>query len=236
MASRVEPWDGLDFFPTPPWATRALMEHVIGTPFLAGLPPRGSVWEPACGMGHMSDVLAEYFARVHASDVFDYGYGYSVGSFVGGSGPDIAHCPFEADWLIFNPPFNLALQFVLRARRLARCGVAVLVRSSWIEGQRRWRGLFRQFPPTVIAQFVERVPMTKGRWDPKASTATAYSWVVWRTDEGSSRSENLPRTTGVVSAPLMWIPPGQRKLLTRPTDADRFAVRTLATESEATLS
>lgn len=29
MARRVEPADSLDFFPTPPWATRAFCEHVM---------------------------------------------------------------------------------------------------------------------------------------------------------------------------------------------------------------
>ena len=29
MAQRVEPKDSADDFPTPPWATRALVEHVL---------------------------------------------------------------------------------------------------------------------------------------------------------------------------------------------------------------
>ena len=32
-------------------------------------------WEPACGAGHMANVLAEYFGDVMATDKFDYGYG-----------------------------------------------------------------------------------------------------------------------------------------------------------------
>ena len=31
MAQRVEAANSLDNFPTPPWATRALIEHVIAT-------------------------------------------------------------------------------------------------------------------------------------------------------------------------------------------------------------
>ena len=62
MAQRVEPPDSLDYFPTPPWATRALIEHVI-VPDLcpAGDVYTASVWEPACGEGHMARPLAEYF-------------------------------------------------------------------------------------------------------------------------------------------------------------------------------
>ena len=51
MAQRSEPRDSLDDFPTPPWATRALCEKLIGARHdLAGM----SVWEPACGQGYMA--------------------------------------------------------------------------------------------------------------------------------------------------------------------------------------
>lgn len=205
MASRVEPWDGLDYFPTPPWATRALLSHVLS----AENHTAASVWEPACGAGHMAEVLADHFGRVHASDVHDYGRGYPVGSFVG-EGPDVAQCPFRPDWIITNPPFNLASQFVARALREAERGVAMLVRTTWLEGTKRYRELFGPMPPDVVAMFSERVPMVKGRWDPHASTATAYAWVVW-----NSRQVRDTR--------LMWIPPGQRKSLEWHDDRQRFA-------------
>jgi hypothetical protein len=72
MSSRVQPKDDLDYSPTPPWATRALIERVF--PIL-GVRDLASVWEPACGEGHMAEVLREFFAEVTATDVFDYGYG-----------------------------------------------------------------------------------------------------------------------------------------------------------------
>jgi hypothetical protein len=59
MAQRREPPDALDYFPTPPWATRALFRHVL--PAL-GVDSIGRAWEPACGEGHMASVIVE-FAR-----------------------------------------------------------------------------------------------------------------------------------------------------------------------------
>ena len=50
MASRVDPLDALDFYPTPPWATRALCEHVLIESDWHGR----SVWEPEALTG--SDV------------------------------------------------------------------------------------------------------------------------------------------------------------------------------------
>jgi len=72
MNSRVQPRKDVDFSPTPPWATRALMEHVM--PAL-GVRDFHSAWEPACGEGHMAEPLREYFTEVMATDVMDYGYG-----------------------------------------------------------------------------------------------------------------------------------------------------------------
>ena len=34
-----------------------------------------SVWEPACGRGHMARPLADYFGTVYVSDIHPYGYG-----------------------------------------------------------------------------------------------------------------------------------------------------------------
>ena len=63
MAQRKEAKDSLDDFPTPPWASRALVEHVIEQ---GGYTDRLTALEPACGVGHMSKVLREYFGEVDA--------------------------------------------------------------------------------------------------------------------------------------------------------------------------
>lgn len=204
MASRREPPDSLDFFPTPPWATRALLRHVL--PRVLNGYHIASAWDPACGEGHMAEVFAEDIAIVKASDVFDYGRGHTVADFLD---PGTAMTP-RPDLIGFNPPFKVALPFVRRALDLTGCAVAALVRTAWIEGVERYGELFRDHPPTLFAPFVERVPMTKGRWDPDASTATSYAWFVWV--EGASPL-----------APF-WIPPGCRQALTRPDDRRRFGV------------
>jgi hypothetical protein len=59
-------------------------------------------------------------------------------------------------------------------------GVPVLVRTVFIESVGRYRNLFENTPPTICAQYTERVPMVKGRLDRKASTATGYAWLVWK--------------------------------------------------------
>jgi hypothetical protein len=202
MAQRREPPDGLDFFPTPPPATRALFRHVL--PAL-GIETIGKVWEPACGQGHMAAVIAEFAQEpVIASDVFDYGYGTAPHDFLHDD-------PLTKPSLVVtNPPFSIACEFTLRALELATDGVAMLVRTQWIEGVGRYQKLFKDRPPTVFAPFVERMPMVKERWDPDASTATAYAWFVWCKDS-------------LASSRIFWIPPGCRTTLTRTDDRRRFA-------------
>ncbi len=194
MAQRSEPNDSLDFFPTPPWATRALFEHVIG-------PRHAEVgWDPACGDGAMARPMAEYMRSVRSSDVHDYGE-TPIHDFLQRFTPDWCG---RVDWIITNPPFRLAEEFVDRGLELAEEGVAILVRSVFIESSGRYERLFRRRPPSVMAQFVERVAMVKGRLDRKASTATSYCWLVWE-----QRARGEPR--------LAWIPPC-RAALDRKTD------------------
>lgn len=206
MASRRTPPKGLDFFPTPPWATRALVEHVLRP---LGLDPALMwAWDPCCGEGHMAETLRETFAKVDASDVFDYGRGYRVADVLADS--EIHR--HGADLVITNPPFNIAFDIALRALVSGRhMGVFLLVRTAWIEGEARYTRLFSIYPPDVFAPFVERVPMVAGRYDPKASSATSYAWVGW-----------LPRDVERPNcSPVTFIPPC-RKRLERPEDIRRW--------------
>jgi hypothetical protein len=215
MASRISALDALDYFPTPPWASRALVEDVLPQLGVAFHTASMTLWEPAAGGGHMVETLRPYFREAFASDVYDYGRGYAVGSFVG-EGPDVACCPFKPDLIATNPPFNRAMEFAQRALDEARVGVALLVRSNWAEGCDRYQRLFRDRPPSIIAQFAERVPMVKGRWDPQASTATSYAWFVWRKADKGRRCH------------FLWIPDGARVRHSRADDVERFGERALA--------
>lgn len=172
MARRVEPADSLDFFPTPPWATRAFCEHVLPEAWTSFDTFQADAIDPGCGEGHMALALEEYFPLCHASDIFDYGFGAVA---------DFLHADYSppADWFVMNPPFNMALEFVQKALQLAKRGVAMLVRTQFQEGEERYRDLYSRLPPQFIFQYVERVPMHRGRWVIDGKSATAYEWFVW---------------------------------------------------------
>ena len=196
MAQRTEARDSPDDFPTPPWATRALVEYVLED---LGTLSNKTCLEPACGAGNMVRVLKEYFADVTYSDAYDYRYGPIR---------DFLTYPFKCnsvDWVITNPPFRLGEKFIMRALNIAKEGTAILARTVFIESIGRYRNIFEHTPPTIFAQFTERVPMVKGRLDRGATTATGYAWLIWQKNQSGA----APR--------LVWIPPC-RKALERDTD------------------
>lgn len=204
MQRRVEPHDSLDYFPTPPWATRALCKDLSQFFDLADQ----VVWEPACGEGHMSGPLGEYFGDVHTSDVHDYsdvfpeqGRTHDFALPWDGWSPD-------CDWVITNPPFRLAEEFIERALSHSSVGCAVLVRTSFLEGIARFNNLFSCNPPFRVLQFTERVAMFKGKLDPNGTTATSYCWVVWL------QPEYLERYVGAdgMKTVFDWIAPCRKAL------------------------
>lgn len=171
MQRRVEAHDSLDDYPTPPWATRAICDQLIRLSLLHRYDLKCR--EPCANRGYMVRPLQEYFGEVEASDVHDYGVGYSVSDYLFG--------PLQSgvDWTFMNPPFRLAQQFIERAIQTSKFGVAAIVRTAFLEGGQRFEELFNIRPPSHIFQHSERVPMVRGRYDPKISTATAYAWLIW---------------------------------------------------------
>lgn len=195
-----------DDFPTPPWGTRAGVEHLL-KPLGAHADDR--ILEPACGREIMASVLRESFSNVEAFDAFDYG-GNAVGNFLSGE-LDYRAPTVTPDWVFTNPPFKHALAFVEEGLYLARKGVCVLVRLAFMEGQERYK-FFAKEPYSYVAPSADRIPMVEGRWDPDAATATAYGWFVWLKDMQPSDG---PR--------VILIPFGARKRYTRLDDIERFA-------------
>jgi hypothetical protein len=218
--NRVEAAESLDPFFTPPWATRALCEIVLPHLGIVWDDTPWHTWEPACGEGHMAEVLKEYFGHVTATDIHDYGY-----AGLGRSDYDFLHRapdppPEACDWIITNPPFrgDTAERFVLRALDLAGTGVAIFVALQFLETVGRYNRIFKDRPPTLISFFSERVNCCKGRWDPDGSTDAAYIWLVWMKD----RAPMAP----------FWIPPGQREALAKPDDRARFAAWSMPHDPE----
>lgn len=155
--------DPRDFYPTPP----------IGTSKLLGVEQfEGVIWEPACGAGDMAKVLIDSGYVVHASDLYDYGYG-EVGC-------DFLKSGSVRNNVVTNPPFKFAEGFARKAISAATCKVALLCRLAWLEGERRGT-FFDEFPPSRVWVFRKRLQMRRGRLPQKGDGASmlAMAWYVW---------------------------------------------------------
>lgn len=215
-------WRKLNFFGTAPWGARAGAEILRGL-----LPNASSIWEPACGNGTMSGPFAEFFPRVRASDIHDFGHG-EVLNFLEEPGAE------DFDIIATNPPFDQAEAFVKRALQRSRMGVAMLCRTSFLESIDRYPMLYEgEHPMTMFCSFAERLPMTLGpwshlRWDPKAnkgkgrwkrtSGATSYSWFIFL----KGRDPMAPKGIRPGTRDRLWLPADVQKYGTQ-VDLPLFA-------------
>ena len=184
---------GIDDFPTPPWVTRLLIHE--GFPLMEKHHrprPHETVSEPAANRGYMVDPLSEWFDEVYASDLIDYGRGYGVRDY-----PQEGSL-IPPDWVITNPPFTLAEDFLWRALDEVSLGVFLFIRSTWAESLGRYKRIFSKRPPTYEFVMSQRATLVPERlFDPKkdASGAMAFSWFCWIKDEPASFTRK------------MWLPP-----------------------------
>jgi hypothetical protein len=157
--------DGPDFFPTPPWATHALIDNEDFN---------GDIWECACGNGAMSSVLEETGRNVLSSDLYDRGYGEP--------GVDFLDCHRTIDNIVTNPPYNAAEGFVRSGVISAKRKFALLLRLAFLEGANRQRTIFSENPPSRVWVFSERITFYPAGAERKGSGTTAYAWFVWDKD------------------------------------------------------
>jgi hypothetical protein len=158
--------DGPDFYPTPGWATVALLDAEKFD---------GPIWEPACGDGAMSEVLRAAGYMVVSSDLHNRGYGTWGLDFLTDNRAELAAIPN----IVTNPPYALAAQFLDRALAHATGKVALLLRLAFLEGSRRERSIFRTRPPARVYVFSERITFYPSGIQTAGSGTVAYAWFVW---------------------------------------------------------
>lgn len=168
--------DGPDFFPTPEWATAALMENEDF---------EGEIWECACGDGAMSRVISHYSNSVYSSDLHDRGFG--------DTGIDFLDSSRTATNIVTNPPYNLAESFIHQSLRLSDGKIAFLLRLAFLESAKRFNSIYSQMRPSRVWVFSERITFYPNGKRTGGSGTTAYAWFVWdKTRNGSTELKWLP--------------------------------------------
>lgn len=167
-----------DFYPTEPWVTRALCRAVDFRHQIVRQPATGHwIWEPAVGDGRMADELRRQGYQVFGSDIHDYGWpGWKCLDF---RNEDCSERPRPCVAIVTNPPFDLAIQFIMRAVELtepARGKVAILQRHEF-DAPAKNHPLFKPPYPFAAKLILHKRP----RWsdEDKASPRFPYAWFCW---------------------------------------------------------
>ncbi len=152
-----------DFYETPEDVTQVLLDYLsISTHY--------KIWEPACGEGKISKVLKENNYDVLSSDIRDVGYEAAFKfDFLNGS------LKRGQDWIITNPPFSLAEQFI--GRCLLRNGsFALLLKSQYWHAKKR-TALFKSCRPKYILALNWRPDFLYG--ERGGNPTMECFWCVW---------------------------------------------------------
>ena len=159
-----------DYYATEPKAVELLLEQERFSLW---------VWEPACGEGHISEVLKGHGYDVFSSDLIDRGYKDAV---IRDFFDTVQN--YEARDIITNPPYKYAKDFVEHALNISPDGtkVAMFLKVQFLEGKER-RKLFEKYPPKVIYVASGRLLCAKnGEFEKMrqgGGSAVAYAWFVW---------------------------------------------------------
>lgn len=187
-----------DFYPTPAWCVRRILER---------LPLPGGRWlEPAAGEGAIVRAVNAVRGDVQwwavelreecRPGLWETGANVAIDEFLLWSmGRAFGSPPFAV--AILNPPFTLALPFVRRCLDVAEW-VVCLERLNWLEGGDR-NAFLRDHAPDVYV--LPNRPSFTG----KGTDATAYAWLVWppgEHDRRAGRLEVLPTTSPAERAQL----------------------------------
>lgn len=134
-----------------------------------------TVWECACGEGHLSKALEKHGYNVISTDLVYRGFGDNEPlDFLKETIED-----FDGD-IITNPPYKYALEFVQTALNTVQQGrkVAMFLKIQFLEGKKR-KEFFKKYPPKVVYVSSSRLKCAMNGDFEKYSSAICYAWFVW---------------------------------------------------------
>lgn len=159
-----------DFYATDPNAVKIFLNRIKKD----NLVLHNKIFEPACGMGHISNVLISNGFNVTSSDLIDRGYG-KVQDFLKVNEID------ECD-IVTNPPYNLAIEFLEKSMELLKPGYfcVMFLKIQFLEGKKR-RKFFDKYPPKYVYINSERQLCAHGGdFEKYNNKAVCYCWYIWK--------------------------------------------------------
>lgn len=147
-----------DYYATPPSAVEMLLKLEDFSK---------TIMEPACGQGHIAEILKSHGYTVCATDLIDRGYGVGNVDFFS------INDPTDMD-IITNPPYAMAKEFVEHAMDIVTDGhkVVMFLKLTFLEGQGR-RELFKKYPPKTVYVSTSRIGCAKNGEFKRTKTETS---------------------------------------------------------------
>lgn len=178
--------EALDYYATPPQEVTNILNkmklNLVGK----------TVLDPGCGEGHLLKGVRDYEADSYllGTDIkdrtgavthllkeegnifFKYGEKYDFLS------EDYLFS--DVHYVIMNPPYSVLIPFIQHSLSIATEGVLMLGRLQALEGVKRYETIFRDYPPTKVFVYVDRIACYKnGDFSLPPNSIQAYAWFYW---------------------------------------------------------
>lgn len=141
---------------------------------------KGNILEPACGMGHISKVLEEYYPsqEIVSTDLVYRGFGEGNIDFL------TYDYGRKFDNIITNPPFSLSKEFLEKSLELSNDKVILLLKIQFLESSKR-KEILKNSPLKYIYVFSERQSTLKDGLELNPTnnkpwtTTLCLAWFIW---------------------------------------------------------
>jgi hypothetical protein len=174
----LTPREENDFYATPP----SSVEDLLNNYKIEG----NSFYEPCVGQGHISKVLKQHFpnAKIVETDLIYRGVGIGDVDFVKTDVLSNVLGNKKVDWVITNPPFKYAKEFIQKSLDITNKGVAMFLKISFLETTSR-KEFLQNSPLKYVYVFSKRQnpmkeglelnPLTGKKW----SSTICFAWFIW---------------------------------------------------------
>ena len=157
-----------DLYNTPDIALDKLMDF-------ADLNKYQNILEPCNGIGKISNYLKNLGYHIYTNELYDYGSSDFSDDFLAPL-DEVTYNIKNYDVIVTNPPYKLAKEFVLRGFEIAR-EQYLLLRLSFLEGQKRYQELFSKKHLKGVYIFTARISCSEGVDELPTANSVTYCWL-----------------------------------------------------------
>ena len=170
----------LDFYQTPSYATKTLIERFD---FKSSF-----IWEPMAGNGMIAKELEKSGLDVYATDIVERDFKLNdIVDYFGTNSFEVSNCDFA---IVTNPPYEFANKFLehtLTKIKPKTCCLFLPVR--YLEGQKRYDCIYSKYKPCKVFMYVKRLgcftekDVKEGKVTERGvGSAVAYMWLCFDKD------------------------------------------------------